>query len=105
MAKIDEILGQPASVLAAMSDEQLKEYLKDVISLEPLARPAIMGVEVKVGKKRKAKSMEDIDTDDDCPIKKPKSKKPKGLDLILQMKKELEELGIETDEKDEDEND
>ena len=45
-ATIEELLGAPTVQIAAMNDEQLKEYLKDVCSLEPKALPTTLGSKV-----------------------------------------------------------
>jgi hypothetical protein len=73
---IEELLGASADSLEAMNDEQLKDYLKDITSLEP-------------------KSFGRVLISDDCPIpgsKKTKKRKVSIESEIEAMKKEIEGL-------------
>lgn len=77
---IEELLGASADSLEAMSDDQLKDYLKDITNLEP-------------------KSFGRIIIDDSCPIKSSKKRTaPSKLTKKILEDKEIEamkkELGL-----------
>ena len=97
MATIEQLLSITAAEIAAMNDEQLAEWLKDIKDPEPKPPSNKPLVESKDQKKLKRKKKDDDDDDqdqDDNPIKlrvKKEKKQQSVVDLINEMTEFLNE--------------
>lgn len=97
MATIEQLLSITAAEIAAMNDEQLAEWLKDIKDPEPKPPSNKPLVESKDQKKPKRKKKDDDDDDqdqDDNPIKlrvKKEKKQQSVVDLINEMTEFLNE--------------
>ena len=87
-ATIEDLLGVSAEKIASMSDDELREYLKDIIKLELQAIPSPLSSSSSLNSKDKEEEK------DSCPIKSAKKKKKKlsGNELLEKLAKDIEEL-------------
>ena len=82
---IEDLLGASAEKIASMSDDELREYLKDIIKLEPQVTPSPLSSSSSNNKDKEEEK-------DSCPIKSAKKKKKKlsGNELLEKLAKDIE---------------